>query len=478
MFCTTCGFYLSNTQGTFCPSCGAKRAEKTVEVIRGSTAAETITVKAKHIAVNLNGKKKRGKMSTIVAICVIVVTVAVAVGLLLNMGDGEDVPDDTSLVASAFSPDPVSIPASAPVLPPPLTPEIEQPTTPPDIDIAKITLPYYGEISAYGKRVAEEFLMQLHTIFADGNQYDEFSRSGLLKGEERFAAMPSLTQLEDGRFFLGRERNAEWDWYYGWPMITSYEPKFALGIRGVEVYNELGHSIVVESIFSYEVPDIFIRHYFNDPDRTGFYNRNGNRITDAPWMLGSMYATGFSLWDLNNDGIPEIIVYYWGNYIGTGDFGAPRVLFKYIDGAYRRIYNHHSQIWDWHDNEPTHVWFPWDEYLIDSTGNLIGYHIGHGENPIYVSISFIIDEGAGLADKVVLARGTLDWENWGNWEFFWERYPFIGESDFLAPAHMPWGVQEYSVTRTIPGTDEKLTLVERFRELEQEVTESVRRRLS
>ena len=340
-------------------------------------------------------------------------------------------------------------------------------------------------ISHYGRIVAEEFLMQIPTIFA--NWHDPwFSGWEMEVGEQRFFGVPRLYfhEIGDGLFHGGWDEN--------WQTIITEERVFQLGVEGYErVYHQWGSWVSTRPILTVEVPDVYLRIFRDEWERTGYYDRYGNRLEDAPWFLDSLYATGFSLWDFDGNGIPSIQVYYWGHMEGSGDGGPPTVLFRYVDGEFRRVYRYRYEGSPWGhymtaedfanaiaNAEPTAWWFPWQEYHMNGS-NLVGYFFGISESaPIYALIEF----DGNMARKRTIANAVPDWENF-DWTqsysptFYWTNN-FTGESGFEAPIHDPWQANAHT-SRYIPGSG--MMLITRISPLEQlydVITESIRSQLS
>ena len=96
----------------------------------------------------------------------------------------------------------------------------------------------------------------------------------------------------------------------------------------------------------------------------GIYDRYGNLIEGAPfifpfehcWSSGeATLATSFSLFDLDGSGMPVIVVDYLHWLSFSFQYGAPSVLFKFIDGEYQPI---------------GEIGFPY-EFFIDPYGEII-----------------------------------------------------------------------------------------------------------
>lgn len=99
-------------------------------------------------------------------------------------------------------------------------------------------------------------------------------------------------------------------------------------------------------IITGEIPEIYIAILEDQPGTgQGFFTREGNQITEAPWLLvetfqGSdliwtelRYANDFRLFDFNGNGIPDILVHF--NQIFEGGYAGVYRIFRYIDGEYR-----------------------------------------------------------------------------------------------------------------------------------------------
>ena len=328
-------------------------------------------------------------------------------------------------------------------------------------------------ISEFGRQVAEDFLMQFPSIFASDFNHMTGGLEFTQVGDRRYFGVPRVYgwELDDGRFSVGWDRHSR--------EIISDVRQFVLGYEATGwIDDPWGGWFQREPILTYEVPDIFYTEFRDSWERTGFYDRYGNRITNAPWMLhDSLYATGFSIWDFDNNGIPVIFVEYWGHYIGSGDGGVPTSLFRFENGQYRRIASFHNQVWQWGQYEATYRWFPWQAYFRDQGGNLTGYFYGIAETaPVYAYITF----SGNMANMDVIARAQFDWENW-DWErpetrrYFWTNY-HAGQINYEAPAINLWG-EGLAAQHIIPVTNNVLTQIHRLSVVEDALKASVRSRL-
>ena len=187
---------------------------------------------------------------------------------------------------------PTAAPATvAPTLPEPLAPTAPaNPTEPPMVVVPLLAS---EALSVYGLQAAWDFLSQMPTMFAD-------------------APLPFT-----GARGYWNEVVREGQFHMGWEQDGNY----------------------IREIFSDETPPYYFR-FHRDADHMplenhGFFDRYGNHITDAPWILGDTYATEFRLWDFDGSGIPVITVYYLGLGVELmHNTGAPGRLFKYVDGQF------------------------------------------------------------------------------------------------------------------------------------------------
>jgi hypothetical protein len=241
-----------------------------------------------------------------------------------------------------------------------------------------------------------------------------------------------------------------------------------------------------QNIVTYEIPDIFFNW-----DNIGYFDRYGNRITDVPWISMELYATGFSLWDYDHDGIPVILVYYWGNYFGTGDGGTPTVMFRFIDGEYRRVLS----IPRWGQDLGFRYRWPsgfHPRYYFDGAGNIVmgtsgidgdwyDYVIFEGNvatfNHIAITNSYWDEE---------TARSVMTWHNFITGEtnipadFVYSRDSFCDCGFIWPPGDFDcsfWHT-DHDAQRYLPGMDIPITRIEPLTELKESITANARLRLT
>ena len=277
-----------------------------------------------------------------------------------------------------------------------------------------------ANISSFGRQVAEEFLSQFFTIFTD-----------------RSIPVAGWWGMEEGQFISGYEIDGHW------------------------------HEVI-----TYETPDIYFRHDLESWENSGFFDRYGNRITNQPWMLWDLYATGFSLYNFDNNGIPDIMIYYWGNYFGSGDGGTPASLFRFIDGAYRRI----SYVSPWWDEGPRYNMAGEFRFYYDALGNFIK-HL-----PPFVDLSgfyYYATFNNTLMDLEIIASLDNYWDGSNN-HTFWTNH-ITGETNISIadfPLFSAWGDVPPLTSRFIPGTTMSITRIQPLTSLQNEITATLTQRLA
>jgi hypothetical protein len=187
---------------------------------------------------------------------------------------------------------------------------------------------------------------------------------------------------------------------------------------------------------------------------------------DAIWLLDGEIATDFTLWDFDNDGIPEILIYYGENRENAS-------LFKFVEGEYKRV----SRVAEQADHVETsdNVWlYHWNNglaYYLDENENLIAFvALNGGEG--YSKIDFE-DNNTSFSFELIAyhnARGDaneyvpsgLNLDEWlalfnksGNWV----------DGAFVPVAH------------NLPNTNTLLTPIEPLTALQNEIETAVRQRL-
>ncbi|MCL2436929.1 MAG: hypothetical protein FWD00_02705 [Clostridiales bacterium] len=174
-----------------------------------------------------------------------------------------------------------------------------------------------------------------------------------------------------------------------------------------------------------------------------YFDREGNMITESPFIRASdLNAFRFALYDIDLDGIPEILVTFgvWG----TCDVMS--VMFRLIDGAYREI----DMIVD-----------NYNSFFIDPTGRIIHF-ISHSwcDRISYYHLTFTND---GIQQKTIFSsmEYLMD-EDWINHA----QYTRLSSQWF-----------DPNRNSTIYGTDMPLTRIFPLTTLQDEITASIMQKL-
>lgn len=216
-------------------------------------------------------------------------------------------------------------------------------------------------------------------------------------------------------------------------------------------------------IITYEVPDIY--HCITaDESGYGYFVEHGNRITDTDtiWLGGwDSYATSFSLYDFDDDDIPEIIVKY-ASFLPRGGLAIIE-LFKFIDGEYRRV---STDLQSGDDTEYSY-WADISDYYFDNNNNLISFTRSNeymGTSAKYNQIIFNND----VANINPVATENYDWNTGVIW---WENH-VTGETNIPSDNDV-----DPNSPHLLPGTDNLLTPIQPLTDMKEEITSSVKQRL-
>jgi hypothetical protein len=198
-------------------------------------------------------------------------------------------------------------------------------------------------------------------------------------------------------------------------------------------------------------------------------NVPNNAPTEALWRLDDLVASGFMLYDFDNNGIPAIHIMY-SNAEDPG-IGFPTSLFRFVDGEYRRVKTTHNDEWR---TEPlvSDVWSTLGEfshYFRDNNGNLIrhGFHY-RSSRTHYHSLEFGGDNTATVNTAVSFddIPANMSDDEW------WEMWSHEAGNEWCANTerHIP-------VPHNLPATTNLLTPIEPLTALQSEIESAVRQRL-
>ena len=295
-----------------------------------------------------------------------------------------------------------------------------------------LSYPTATHISKYGRRVAEEFLSSMTSMFV--NVYIEW-----VDWDQK-----TNMHIRTGQFTRFRGQGE----LFG---VVDYEPQ---GIIFVPVEDYRG--------------------------RMPFYHGRGNRIYEAPWIYvrresgwtSYHFAEYFRLFDFDGSGIPIIFIHFMQTFQG-GYAGFYRI-FRYIDGEYRMLemkaVDEEGELLPW--------WRAWigriHEILMDSDGRLITFidSLYHGLEAYEHLI--LTDSYA----KLHYFAGVTGY-NGGTW-LEWQKHHWPG---FVVTEEGWWDWSnaiswlDYHPNPTIFGTNITLERVESLVDLEQEIENSIRERL-
>ena len=260
-------------------------------------------------------------------------------------------------------------------------------------------------ISDFGRQAAEDFLKQMTTLFTDVGAA-QFSWDG-------------SAQVPTGRFYP-----ALWDF---------------------------------EQEATYEVPEIYFIHDWFDNVVSGFFDSQGNRIQNAPWLdlATNNFAGHFRLFDFGNDGMPDIFIHFTQTF--EGGYGGFYRVFRFIDSEYRALEMR---------GVASNIGTPWaainstHSLFFDDTVRIITFtnSMYHGFMQ-YEQLTFVGDH----IEFQVLAE--MDWDEWEAWdEYHWVEWN-----------HETWEVADSWIFHNpiMFGTDIALTSIQSLTALENEIRASI-----
>ena len=194
-------------------------------------------------------------------------------------------------------------------------------------------------------------------------------------------------------------------------------------LAGDGTYRDFAHN-------QFETRPLVVWERLGEYPWVAYFDRLGNRIVDSPCIVGEGFATDFALYDLGNNGIPDIVI-RWGIPETCAAF---RHLFRFADGEYRYF----GTIKDWynffHDPDGQLI------VLYDSalTGTAAYYFLHFNDN--------------SMQHEPLFDDTELDFQEW--MDHHWN--------------------EEFAANPTIIGTDIPLTPVLPLTELHAEILQAIR----
>ena len=319
-------------------------------------------------------------------------------------------------------------------------------------------LPPEPQMTAFGRQVAEDFLMQFPSIFMDSHDIG-WSRPYEVANKRIYFPFPRQhgRETEDGRFRV-------WD---GGLMQSVYTDSrlFHIGYQFGETYTAQNGRTAVrrEPILTENIPDIFFREFevaWYDSHRHGFYDGSLRRIESADWMLhGQQYATSFVLWDFDQSGIPAIEIQYWGSWVGVWPTSPNNSLFVFDGYEYRRVVisgNEQTRAWREKYHRDMYEWL----YVNNLWANMILDHL-----------AFLDPDG-----NLIFMPQVFDQESVGYYYVLFEGNTVEFQQIISIPvekAPSRW----YHEAHYMPGTNILLTPLRHLGRLQAEMYETIRQRL-
>jgi len=321
---------------------------------------------------------------------------------------------------------------------------------------AKHEYPLFPEIemSDLGRQVAKDFLMQFPSIFMYSREMI-WSNPHEVANTRLYFPFPQQLgrEMDDGRFRV-------WDRDLMQVIYTDTR-LFHIGYQFGETYTAANGRTEVsrELILTEYVPDVFFRTFdvrWYGFYRHGFYDSNLNRIENANWMLhGVQYATGFRLWDFNQDGIPEIEILYWGDWMGVWPTSPNNSLFVFDGYEYRRVaisVDEEVRAWQEEHRRDMYEWVFVNDMWLNMISDNIAF-LDQDGNLVFRSIQF--EDEYVRYFHVVFLGSTVEFEQ-------------------IAYVHFHYAPSRcFHEEHYIPGTDIFLTPVRELTRQQREMHEAI-----
>ena len=212
---------------------------------------------------------------------------------------------------------------------------------------------------------------------------------------------PQSEILEDGGLYAQWERERDWEDALE-ELLSKFLPLFTTpaGIWGM---NGVDQFVNPEDIFPWITGETDSLTFHDPvsgqaicPDTVPFLRSTIYEWYDESWTFYSI-ASHFALYDLDGDGIPELVL-YWESEIGwygSGDGASDREIFRYIDGYFVSI----GKL----------TGFAWHIFLQDEDGSPLVFWYGvdgfHG-----VDFIVIDEDGLRFEPLITFVDYTADWD--------------------------------------------------------------------
>jgi len=266
---------------------------------------------------------------------------------------------------------------------------------------------------------------------------------------------------------------------YGWQVTADFLADFdslftQVGFPLIEWDFDWRIARIVEGYYTWESwsaeadtgirPEIIFVNSYIYGHEPGFFDRNGNRIADVPWLtlIHETYwhfADHFSLFDFNGSGIPDIIIHFRQTFTGQGYAGFHQIL-RYIDGEFVILEPHF---------EGDSIWMglsTWHRLFVDKNGRIITL-LDDMKSGFQYNILEIVGNKATFR-VLPLPRFDGWYRYWQNHHWFlWETVPRHYRENVLVGSWL-------DNNPTIFGTDIAITPLDPFRDLGAELIEYLR----
>ena len=204
-------------------------------------------------------------------------------------------------------------------------------------------------------------------------------------------------------------------------------------------------------------------------------------FTEAPRLPYEFFPYAFHLLNLDNNGIPDIVIHYSAMFARGGP--DPTLMFRFVNGEYKLVYYPAYRLSSFYGFYGLYDWLSHGEYLAfapsvnnfftNSAGNIITFiearELGFIGNGGYAYISF--NNNMMEMEIIATLRGYLREDNW---YLYWHNR--ITDERFLSDLTQ-WEREVYEYPRTIPGMqNEILTPIPSLLELQKSIATAIKQK--